>query len=140
RCGAGAFRTNLEQAERVNSCNAPAARADFEQVDCWHPQRQATAFFEAMDAGHLEGARELRLRLVDQTQLGRGAAHVECHYRRPVALTREMRRRDSARGRTGFNHTDGILSGSLYRGDSPIREHQEERHVKPSAQLTQVAI
>ena len=34
---AGAFRTNLQQPQRIDPGDAPTAGADFEQVNRWHP-------------------------------------------------------------------------------------------------------
>ena len=54
-----------------------AAGADLHHLDHRDPQRQPGSFAEPPDAGDLERAGGLRLAVIDQADLRRGAAHVE---------------------------------------------------------------
>ena len=75
--GAGAFRADIDARQRIDRGDRAAAGADLDHLDHRDAQRQAAALQEAVLPRHLEGARMLRLAVVDQADLGRRAAHVE---------------------------------------------------------------
>src|SRR6516165_10753811 len=77
RLRAGAVRTDDDAPERVDARDRAAAGADLDHFDHRDAQRQPAALEKAVDPRHLEGARGLRLRLVDEADLRGRPAHVE---------------------------------------------------------------
>ena len=75
--GAGAFRPDIDARQRIDRGDRAAAGADLDHLDHRDAQRQAAALQEAVLPRHLEGARMLRLAVIDQADLGGRAAHVE---------------------------------------------------------------
>ena len=75
--GAGALRADIDARQRIDRGDRAAAGADLDHLDHRDAQRQAAALEEAVLPRDLEGARMLRLAVVDQADLGGGAAHVE---------------------------------------------------------------
>ena len=89
------IRPHLEQAQRINTGNRAAAGADLDHLDHRDLHRQPRAFFEAVDAIHLEVMGNQRFALVDHTEFGRGAPHVKGEQigatRKPTAVRRRQR-------------------------------------------------
>ena len=71
------FRTDLDQAEAINTGNAATTGADLDEVDRGHPDGQATAGLEAVDTIDFELGGDRRNTPGDEAGLGRGATHVE---------------------------------------------------------------
>src|SRR5215472_7658409 len=70
-------RADLEQPDLVHVRDAPASRSDLDQLDRRDADGQATALDEAPLPCCLEAVGGERLAVVDQGELGGGAAHVE---------------------------------------------------------------
>ena len=68
----------------------------------------------------------LRLAVVDQADLGGGAAHVERQDLVEAALARQRRRQDGAAGRARFDQPDRELARGLERGEAAARGDHEE--------------
>src|SRR5262249_42592749 len=94
-------RTDDDAPERVDARDRAAAGADLDHFDDRDAQRQPAAFEKAVDPRHLEGARGLRLRLVDKADLRGRAAHVEGYDLIEPVLTRDAGGKDRAARRTG---------------------------------------
>src|SRR5215471_208204 len=65
----GAVRTHDDAPQRIDARDRAAAGADLDHFDHRNAQRQPAALEKAVDPRHLEGARGLRLRLVDEADL-----------------------------------------------------------------------
>ena len=91
------------------------------------------AFGETVDARHFEQARGLRLRLVDEADLCRGAAHVERHDLVEAVLARDAGGEDRAAGRPGFDEPHRKADRGLGGGDAAARGHQQHRAAKAGA-------
>ena len=127
RLGAGAFRPHGDAAQAVHGGDGAAARADLHHLDHRDAERQAAALEEAMGAGDLEGPRRLRLGVVDQADLGGGAAHVEGENAIEPAAAGDVAGEDGAAHRAGFHQADGKADCRPNVGDAAAREHDEER-------------
>ena len=104
----------------VDMRDRAAAGADLHHLDHRDAQRQAGALPEASDARDLEGARGLRLAVIDQADLRRRAAHVERqHVGRGRIAARSWRRR--SRRRPGRFPPGGSGSGTRSRSSSARR-------------------
>src|SRR5262249_58396762 len=79
RLRAGAVGTDDDAAERINARNRAAASADLDHFDHWNAQRQPAPLKKAVNPGDFERTRGLRLRVVDEADLGGRPAHVERH-------------------------------------------------------------
>ena len=73
-----------------------AARADLHHLDHRDAQRQAGAFQETRRAVHFVDARRIRLEILDQADLRRGAAHVERQHLLLGAARRDLAGEDRA--------------------------------------------
>ena len=113
--------------EPVDDRDGAAARADLHHLDHGDAQRQPAALEEAMRARHLEGPRRLRLGVVDQADLGGGAAHVEGEHAVEPALPRHVAGEDGAAHRPGFDEADGEADRRPDIGDAAARQHDVER-------------
>src|SRR5215510_9993878 len=71
-----AARADLEQPDLVHVRDAPASRADLDQLDGRDADGQPAALDEAPLARRFEAVRGERLALVDEGELGRGPPHV----------------------------------------------------------------
>ena len=127
RLGAGACRADHDAAEPVDAGDGTAAGADLDHLDDRNAQRQARALGETVDACHLEQPRGLRLRLVDEADFRRGAAHVERYDLVEAVLTRDAGGEDRAAGRPGFDEPHRKADGGLGGGDAAARGHQQHR-------------
>src|SRR5947208_523211 len=77
RLRAGTQRADLQQADVVEMGNRAAAGADLDQLQGRDAHRQAAALDEAALARDLEAVGDRGLAVVDDAELGGGAAHVE---------------------------------------------------------------
>ena len=115
RLRARAFRPDGHALERIDMRDRAAARADLHHLDHRNAHRQAGAFQEARRAIDFVDARRIRLEILDQADLRRGAAHVERQHlllgparghlrrrrsRRPPARTRSAAPESAARCRS----------------------------------------
>ena len=131
RAGAGAPRADAQRAARVDPRLAAAARADLDQVDHRRADRVAAAPALAERRhrlrAHLHLGGEPQPPVLDQPDLGGGAAHVEREHV-GVAVRRGHRPgRDDARGGPGLDHVDGPLLGRGRRHDAAVGLHHVER-------------
>ena len=90
--------------------------------------------------GHLERARHLGLIVVEEADLGRGAAHVERDDLPEPTLGGDGLRQDGASGRARLHEANGKAACDLERRHPAARHHQQhgtakallrERHVEP---------
>ena len=116
--GTGAARSDLDARQRVDRGDRAAAGADLHHLDHRDAHRQAAALQEAGGAVDLEGARLERLAVVDQADLGGGAAHVEGEDGILGALGGDMRGEDRAAGRAGFDEAHRELHGGREAGET----------------------
>ena len=77
RLRARTFRSDIDAREAVDRRDRSPAGTDLHHFDHGNAQRQAAALEEAILARDLEGARMLRLSIVNQTDLRGGTPHVE---------------------------------------------------------------
>jgi hypothetical protein len=84
-----------------------AARADLDHLDDGDAHGHAGALDEALGARDLEPAGGLRAGVVDQAELGRGAAHVEGEDLGRPGRRRRLRGEDRAARGAGFHQPDG---------------------------------
>ena len=68
----------------------------------------------------------LRLAVIDQADLGGGAAHVERQHLVEAALAGQRRGQDGAAGRARFDQADRELARGLERGEAAARGDEEE--------------
>ena len=129
----GAVWTDDDPPERVNARDRTAAGADLDHFDYRNAQRQSAALEEAVDPRHLEGARGLRLRLVDEADLRGRPAHVEGYDLIEPVLTRDASGEDRAARGPGFDQSDRKANGGLGGRDPAARGHQQEGTVKAGA-------
>ena len=77
RLGSRTLRPHRDALQRIHLRDRAAAGADLDHLDHRDAHRQAAALQESRGAVDLEHARGMRLVVVDQADLGGGAAHVE---------------------------------------------------------------
>jgi len=110
----------------VDARDRTASGANLDHLDHGHPQRQAAAFLEAVDACHFELGGAQRPAIIDQTGLGGGASHVEAEQ---VALARRSADRNDrlhAAGWAGLHESHGISGSRRFVDGAAIRQHQVE--------------
>ena len=107
RLGAGALRADRDPLQRIEPGDRAAARADLDHLDHRHAHRQARALEEAGGAIDLEQPRGMRLVIVDQADLGRGATHVVAESPRLAGAGRDLRSKNRAAGRARFDSRTG---------------------------------
>ena len=127
RIGAGTFRADADAPQAVHLRDGAAAGADLHHLDHRDAQRQAGALAEAADPGDLEAAGGLRLVIVDQADLRRGAAHVEGQHVGDPALAGDIGGEDRPAGRPAFHQADREAAGGVDRGQAAAGQHQEDR-------------
>ena len=127
---ARALRPDTDLPHRIDMGERAAAGADLHHVDHRDRDRHAGALLEAVAAGHLEHAAGLRRVPLDQADLRRGAAHVERQHPIEAEPGGEMRGKDRAAGRTGFDETHREFGCSLERDDAAAGMHQEDRAIR----------
>ena len=136
--GAGTFRTDADTAQAIDMRDGAAAGADLHHLDNGNTQRQARSLAEPANARDLERAGGLRLVVVDQADLGRGAAHVERQHVADAALSGDERREDRPTGRAAFHQPDREAARRLDRCQAAAGQHQEDR--RGDAHRTQVRL
>ena len=125
--GAGAVGPDLDALQGVDAGDRAAAGADLHHLDDGNAQRRAAALLEARLAVDLEGAALERLAVVDQADLGGGAAHVEGEDAALAALERDVSGQDGAAGRARLHQSHRELRGRLQAGEAAARGHQVDR-------------
>ena len=97
--GAGALRADRDPFQGIEPGDRAAAGADLDHLDHRDAHRQARALEEAGGAVDLEQPRGVRLVVVDQADLGRGATHVVAESPRLAGAGRNLRSKNRAAGR-----------------------------------------
>ena len=122
----GRVRPDLEQPERIHARDRAAAGADLDHLDHRDLDGQPGAFLEAIDSIDLELMGDQRAALVDHTEFGRRAAHVE---RQQVGVASGLAiggRRQRARRRAGLEQAHRVAHGGVHGGNAAAGEHEEE--------------
>ena len=93
---------------------------------------------------HLEGARALRLEVVDEADLRGGSTHVERQHSRQRQAPRDRTGENGAAGGAGLHQADRVAHRGIHRGETAARGHQQQRAAKArvaeaALQATQVA-
>src|SRR5262249_60732741 len=120
---------DLEQPDLVHVRDAPASRSDLDQLDRRDADGQATALDKAPLPCCLEAVGGERLAVVDQGELGGGAAHVEGEDAGGGAIAivaAEEGGGDGARRGAWLEHLPGRRLGLRHGGEAAAREHEEE--------------
>ncbi len=136
--GAGTVRAHHDALQRIDAGDGAAAGTDLHHVDHRDAHREAAALGEAIGAGDLEMARLLRGVVVDQRDLGGGAAHVEGDGAVVAAARGNVAGQDGAAGRAAFHQAHREAAGGLHRADAARRHHQQQRAV--GAQVAQALL
>ena len=124
--GAGARGSHLDAVELVDRRDRAAAGADLDHLDDGDAHRQAAALLEAVGAVHLKGAGEERRVVVDEADLGGGAAHVEGEDAVEVERFGEAAREDGAARGARLHQADReARGGGNVRQAAPGSHHQE---------------
>ena len=116
--------TNL--AHGVDMGQRPTTSANFNHINHRNRNRHARALFETVGASDLKDARCLWGLVLDQTNLGRGAAHVKGQDLVQPITRRGVGGKNSTTRRTRFNQTHREVSCALNRNDSTARVHQKD--------------
>ena len=127
----GTFRPDFQQLHVVDMGNAAAAGADFDELDGRDVQWQAAALGEALFAGRLEMIVDMGFAIVDQGQLRRRAAHIECENIVDAGAAAEIGGDERSRGGAGFEQLHGRPLGFGDMGEAAIREHHEIGRADP---------
>ncbi len=122
--GAGAVGTDRDAREAIDARDRTAARADLDHLDHRDAHRHAAALAEAIRARDLEHARRLRLQVVDQAHLRRGAAHVERQHALHAVLHGDVLRKDRPARRPRLDQPDRKGAAGFHRGEAAARDHQ----------------
>ena len=104
-----------------------AAGADLDQLQGRDAHRQAAALDEAPLARDLEAVGDRRLAVVDDAELGGGAAHVEGQHVRAAVAGAEVRGDQRAGRRARFQQLHRRALGLLDIGEAAVRQHQQQR-------------
>ena len=123
----GRIGTDLNAAQRIHAGDRAAAGADLDQLDDRNADGEAGALHEAIGTRDLELARALQLEIVEQGELGRGAAHVEGDGLAGIVLGRDRAGQDGAAGGSGFDEAHRITPRRVDGRDAARRHHQQER-------------
>ena len=125
RVAAGAVRPDLEQTGLVDSRDAAPARPDLDHFGHRHPQRQAASAGEAVHPRHLELGCALGAAVVDDADLGGGAAHVEGDHVAEPALGAAVRRGHRTPGGAGLDEAHGVLDRGVAGDGTAVGGHDE---------------
>ena len=142
--GAGAVGPYRDASHGVDPGDRAAAGADLHHLDDRDAQRNAAALGEARLAVDLELARGLRREVVDEADLGGGAAHVEGDDPVEPHLRCDPGGKDRPAGRTGFDEPDGEPDRGIQAREPAARGHEQHRageapRFQPGAQTPEVA-
>ena len=141
---AGAFGANLNAPHAIHLRDGTAARANFHHFNHGDAQRQAGTFLEAPNARDFKSTRRLRAEIINQADLGRGAAHVEGQHFAKATLPRDKGGENRAPRWPAFHQPDRETCRRINRGETAARQHQikrasQPRFAQPQFQLLQVA-
>ena len=137
---ARALRTHGEPTQLIDGGDRAASGADLDHVDDGDAKGEPASLQESIVTGHLERARHLGLIVVEEADLGRGAAHVERDDLPEPTLGGDGLRQDGAPGRARLHEPDGKAASHLERRHPAARHHQQhgtakallrERHFEP---------
>ena len=131
--GARALGPDLEQTQLVHPGDAPAARADLDELQGRDPQRKPAPRDEAALPAGLEGVGDEGLAAVHEAKLGRRPSHVEGEEVAVSGPRPEPRGRDRPRGRTGLEHPHREAPRLVDVGEPSTRQHEEEAAPDPCA-------
>jgi hypothetical protein len=120
RLGARADGPDLQEADVVEISDGAAAGADLDQLQGRDAHGQAAALDEAALARDLEAVGDRGLAVVDDAELGRGAAHVEGQHMRAAVARAEMGGDQRAGGRPGFQQLHRRALGLLDVGEAAV--------------------
>ena len=115
---ARALRPDPQHARRIDRGDGAAARADRVHVDHRHMDRHGIFEFEL--------ARDLRHGVLDQPDIGGGAAHVVGNQVGMARGAAGIGRRHHARGRAGHHRVDRRLGDQLRRDGAAIALHHQQ--------------
>ena len=121
--GAGAFRAHLNAPHAIHLRDGTTTRADFYHFNHGTTQRQAGTLLEAPDARHFKSARPLRAKIINQADLGRGAAHVKGQHLIEATLPRDEGREDGAARRAAFHQTNWETRRGINGGETTAGQH-----------------
>ena len=102
--------------------NGAAARADLDQLDRRHIDRQAGALLEP-DRIDLEDGRNRRLAAIDGSEFRRGAAHVEAEHAVRADVPADPPREQHARRRAALDDAHGVFTRQRGRDEPAVRLH-----------------
>lgn len=102
-----------------------AASADFDHIDHGDRNRHAGPFLEPVGPRNLEHAAGFRRLVLDQANLGRGAAHVKAEHLVQTIARRDMRRENRAASGAAFDKPHREIGRVLDRDDAAAGVHQE---------------
>ena len=131
RLGAGAVGPDQDALQGIDAGNRAAAGADLHHLDDGDAHGRAAALLEARLAVDLEHARLQRLAVVDQADLGGGAAHVERQDAALAPLQRDAPGQDGAAGGSGLHQADGEAGRRLEARQAAARGHQVDGLAEP---------
>jgi len=118
---ARAFRPHPDRSVHGQGDGA-AARADLDQLDRRHIDRQAGALLEP-DRIDFEDRRNRRLAAVDGAELRRSAAHVEAEHAVGADVPADPPRKQHARSRAALDDADGIFARQRGRDEPAVGLH-----------------
>ena len=125
--GAGGIGADADPAQLIDARDRAAAGADLDHLDHRNAQGQAAALGEAIGARHLEQARGLRRAVVDQADLGGGAAHVEAEHAVEAALGGDAAGQNGATRRPRLDQANREADCGLQRRQATARHHHQQR-------------
>ena len=131
RISAGTFGAHLNAPHAVHLRDGTATRADFHHFNHRNAERQARALLEAPNARDFKSARCLRAEIINQADLGRGAAHIEGQHLIEATLPRDKRREYRTPRRAAFHQADWETRRGINGGEATTRQHQIKRASKP---------
>jgi hypothetical protein len=106
RIGAGALGADVEQAQLVHVRDGAAARADLDEIDAGHENRQARAAREARDARALEAVRDERFAADRDARFRGRAAQIESEDLGYAVVARRVESREHAADGARFQQQD----------------------------------
>ena len=128
---ASALGTRLNSPHRIDPGQRPASGPDLDHLDHGDRDRHPRPLREAIGPRHLESARGLGLKIFDQTNLGRRAAHVVADDLLQPEPPRHVGGKDRARRRPRLDQPHRKGAGGFDRDQPPARMNHEDRTIRP---------
>ena len=126
---AGRLGADPNLAHGIHMGQRAAAGTNFHHVDHRDGYRHAGALLEAVGARHFENPTGPWRLVLDQADLGRGAAHVEGQHLVQAVARSDVCRKDRAAGRSGLNQTNRKFCRTVEGNDPAAGVHQKDRTV-----------